>query len=268
MTPGVLSTWSALVGHGVLGDGERVRSCGWALLAGACTAAAVLLALPAPGPARLTRLSGAVGRPVGPPRGVDRWWGAVRRRLRRQQELAAVRASVLELCEAFGAELRAGRSPVEALRAAVPPRGAGTSTALEPLLPLLAVTAEDAPRRLEAVAAQPGCGGLRQLAVCWRVAQESGAALADAVDRTAARQRGDERQRQEVAVLLAGPRATAHLLAALPAVGILLGRTLGADPLHVLLASAVGRACGAAGVVLAVLGWVWTARMASAAVPP
>ncbi|MBC7292327.1 MAG: type II secretion system F family protein, partial [Actinotalea sp.] len=59
---------------------------------------------------------------------------------------------------------------------------------------------------------------------------------------------------------LAGPRATARLLAVLPAVGLLLGAALGAAPWEQLLGGGAGTASGLAGLLLLVIGRQWTAH--------
>jgi tight adherence protein B len=79
-------------------------------------------------------------------------------------------------------------------------------------------------------------------------------ALADAA-------REDERVRRELRTGLAEPRATALVLAALPAVGLLLGAALGADPLAWLLGSPPGAVVLASGIVLEALGALWSWRI-------
>ena len=64
---------------------------------------------------------------------------------------------------------------------------------------------------------------------------------------------------------LAGPRATAALLGALPAVGVLLGTGLGAAPLDVLLRTSWGLGCLVLGSLLTIAGVAWTERIARAA---
>src|SRR5450432_97614 len=73
------------------------------------------------------------------------------------------------------------------------------------------------------VATNPGCAGLRRVAACWRVAAASGAALAPAIDRVADALQDEIDLGRDVTSTLAGPRATAHLLAGLPIIGLLLG---------------------------------------------
>ena len=57
---------------------------------------------------------------------------------------------------------------------------------------------------------------------------------------------------------MAGPRATAMVLAALPAVGVLLGQAMGAAPLAVLTGGGTGGIMLVVGVGLACAGLLWT----------
>ena len=68
--------------------------------------------------------------------------------------------------------------------------------------------------------------------------------------------------RGELRTGLAEPRATAMVLAALPALGLALGAALGADPLSWLTGSGPGRLVLAAGLALEALGVLWSWRIA------
>ena len=57
---------------------------------------------------------------------------------------------------------------------------------------------------------------------------------------------------------LAGPRATAMVLAGLPVLGLGLGELMGAHPVGVLLGSPFGSILLVLGVVLAAVGVVWS----------
>jgi tight adherence protein B len=103
---------------------------------------------------------------------------------------------------------------------------------------------------------------LQQLAACWQVGADSGAGLAAAVARLAASARSAEDVRVDLEGQLAGPRASARMLAVLPFVGIGFGMMLGSDPLAWLLTSVPGRLCLLAGVTLTALGTWWTGRIA------
>ena len=106
---------------------------------------------------------------------------------------------------------------------------------------------------------------LRALGACWTVCAGSGAGLASAVERLEEGLRADAAQRRAVDAELAGPRATAGLLAVLPAGGLLLAAGLGADPLRVLLTTPVGLLCLTVGLALDGLGLWWTGRLVASA---
>jgi tight adherence protein B len=186
----------------------------------------------------------------------------IRRRRRTRAAAAARRAAVVELCTVLAAELRGGRMPRDALlRAAT---GPGNVTELCPAAVTAARSGGDVAAALVA-AAEDGAASLRWLAACWQVAEEQGAGLAAAADRLADHGRADEALRQEVSTQLAGPRATAVLLAVLPGVGVLFGTGLGARPLDILLRTPWGLGCLVLGGLLAVAGVAWTERIARTA---
>lgn len=97
----------------------------------------------------------------------------------------------------------------------------------------------------------------RAVSAAWRLADRTGAPLADTLDNLCV----GLRQQAEVAAVvdgeLAAPRATARLLAVLPLAGIAIGELIGASPLRVLVSSPLGRCCAAAGVLLLVIGQLW-----------
>ncbi|MFF7230766.1 type II secretion system F family protein [Streptomyces sioyaensis] len=188
---------------------------------------------------------------------VRRWLiarGAVRARDRRA-------AAVITLCAAVAGELRAGRQPAQALLAAGTP-GLGAAGS--------AVTAAaryggDVPQALRAAARLPGAEGLTGMAACWQVAVEGGVGLASGLERIAAGLSAQRDQRDELRAQLAGPRATALMLALLPVGGLLMGSALGADPLRVLLHTPAGWGCLVIGGLLEWGGVAWTARIVAAA---
>jgi len=94
-----------------------------------------------------------------------------------------------------------------------------------------------------------------------RLAAATGAPLAMVLDRVGvalAEEADIEGQRRAA---FAGPRATARLLAWLPAFGVLLGMALGADPLGVLLDGRAGSGLLAAAGALSWCGWRWSRRV-------
>lgn len=170
-------------------------------------------------------------------------------------------AAVIGLCAAVAGELGAGRQPAQALLAAgVPGLGAAGSAVMA-----AARYGGDVPRELRAAARLPGAAGLTGMAACWQVAVEGGAGLASGLERIAAGLRAQRDQRDELRAQLAGPRATALMLALLPVGGLLMGSALGADPLRVLLHTPAGWGCLVVGGLLEWCGVAWTARIVATA---
>lgn len=171
------------------------------------------------------------------------------------------RTAASQLCFALAAELRAGRTPAEALERAVtslPAERAGELTGVV----TASRTGGDVTGALRAAATRGGAEGLRRLAACWQVGSGSGAGFAAAVEHLAGALRAEEEHRQEVAARLAGPRSTARLLAALPILGVLMSAGMGMRPFDFLLGNAYGLLCLASGTGLDIAGVIWTHRLA------
>ncbi|MFI6232574.1 hypothetical protein ACIBD9_03315 [Micromonospora sp. NPDC050784] len=119
------------------------------------------------------------------------------------------------------------------------------------------------PHALEVAAIErDGAARLRQLtSAAVRLADRTGAPLAELVERIEADARATDRGLAAAAAQAAGARATAWLLAALPIGGIGLGYGIGVDPMAVLLHSTVGGACAVAAVALQVVGLLWAERL-------
>ncbi|MFF0655131.1 hypothetical protein [Micromonospora tulbaghiae] len=107
-----------------------------------------------------------------------------------------------------------------------------------------------------------GPGRVARLArAAGRLADQTGAPLADLLERIEADARAADRGLAAAAAQAAGARATAWLLAALPLGGIGLGYGIGVDPVAVLLHTPVGAASAVAAVVLQVGGLLWAERL-------
>lgn len=104
-----------------------------------------------------------------------------------------------------------------------------------------------------------------ELAGAWLLATRHGVVLADAVDGLRADVASRRERALRVDATLAGPRATAVILTALPGFGVLLGSGFGADPLSVLLTGTLGGALCLAGSVFLAAGLLWTDRIAGGA---
>ncbi|MEU1760895.1 hypothetical protein ACFYPF_06680 [Micromonospora sp. NPDC005223] len=111
-------------------------------------------------------------------------------------------------------------------------------------------------------AVDDGPGRVARLArAAGRLADRTGAPLADLLERIEADARAADRGLAAAAAQAAGARATAWLLAALPLGGIGLGYGIGVDPVAVLLHTPVGAGSAVAAVVLQVAGLLWAERL-------
>ncbi|MET9493528.1 type II secretion system F family protein [Streptomyces sp. NPDC006552] len=168
--------------------------------------------------------------------------------------------AVIRMCGLMAGEVRAGRQPGEALAVAAREsdalpgaRGAGVVAA--------ARFGGDVAGALREAARRPGAEGLHGLAACWRVAVDRGAGLAAGLDRLAGALRAERDQRADLQAQLAGPWSTAVMLAGLPALGLLLGSAMGAQPLRVLLHTGAGVGCLVVGGALEAAGLWWAVRI-------
>lgn len=164
------------------------------------------------------------------------------------------RRAVILLCRVMAAELRAGQPPQTALRVAVLEAG-----------PLVGEVSDAASLR-RAAERDEDLWALGCLAACWEVAAETGAGLAGVVDALAVSLTEREEQRAEVGARAAGPRTTALVLVGLPLVGVAMSAALGGAPLVFLFTTPMGLLCLVMGVLLDVLGALWTLRMVRGAV--
>ena len=230
-----------------------IALAGAALLA----AIAVLVLLPSTSDGRARRICAPAptGTPRGWQHGMSRIIGRVGVGPASRRRRAAQRMHVVRALATLAAELEAGQPPREALR-----RAAGDPPAWPRALASLRFDG-DVAAALEADGDDRPV--LAHLAACWRVATESGTGLAAAVARLAESARTAEDARVDLEGQLAGPRATARLLALLPVVGIGFGVLLGSDPLGWLLTEPLGRICLGLGVLLTAAGAWWTGRIAA-----
>jgi tight adherence protein B len=164
------------------------------------------------------------------------------RRAVRRAETASRRAA-MDTVAALAAELRAGQSVGAALAAAAHTlEGPG-------------VVGEDA-----ATIA-------RRVGSAVTLAAETGAPLADVLDRLDVHLRAVDRARETATAQAAGTRASAAMLAAMPVAGAGLGILMGTDPVYVLLHTPLGAGCLATAVVLQLTGLAWSARLSTVDVP-
>lgn len=176
---------------------------------------------------------------------------------KRQRASGSNARTVGALTAALASELRSGRTPDQSLQAVL---GGWHGE-----LPGHYVPEADIVTLLTRWSRVRGWGGLAAVAICWRVADSTGAGLADALDRIGEAMRHEYEVAAEVDGQLSAARATASVLATLPVVAVAMGHLLGAKPLSVLLGTPIGVACLVVGAALALAGWWWLTRQVESA---
>lgn len=174
----------------------------------------------------------------------------MRSRFGRGQQLSGRSIDALSSLEA---ELQSGQAPSAALI-----RAAGAPPVWPSALAALRIGG-DVVAALRLDARQTPV--LIQLAACWEVAAHTGSGLSQSVALLAETARTHDELAAALNAELAGPRATTRVLMLLPAVGVLLGVSLGADPLGWLLGNPIGLMCAAGGLLLTAAGWFWSRQL-------
>ncbi len=193
----------------------------------------------------------------------------IRRQLRVRTESHQALTAVDGLAEALRtlvAGLRAGAHPATAAELAAedaPPQTAVTIRAIAAAARLDGdVAAAINTARTPALATALG-----RVTTAWQLAQRYGLPLSDVLDAT----RRDLEQRarfiRQVQARMAGPRLSALALALLPAVGLVLGTAMGANPLAVFTGTALGQVLLVTGVALLCAGIAWSTRITTRVVP-
>ncbi|MGY1770351.1 type II secretion system F family protein [Blastococcus sp. SYSU D00813] len=175
------------------------------------------------------------------------------RRTRREEERVA---ALTEGLGALAAELRSGRPLDEAAAAA----GAACG---DPVGADVLLRAVRAPGSVPPPGPDDGVweASAARLAAAVRLSVRTGCSLAAVAGAVEDDLRARHRHRLELRSALAGPRASAALLAGLPVLALLMGSGVGADPWAVLTTTATGQVLLVLGVVLEAAGLVWTGRL-------
>lgn len=261
LAAGALALWPGPVGSGRVAGMGRARSAArwWSGPAPGGLVGRVVVVLPAAAVAGAV-LAGVGGAVAGGILAVT--VRALRRATVTERTTDAATAGLAETLGAFAAELRTGAAPAQAARAAggdAHPLAARTMALVEATDRL----GGDVPAALRAAARREPVAGehLERLAGAWALADRHGIALAGPVAATAVDLRARARVAGGLRAQLAGPRATATVLAGLPVLGIGLGEGMGAHPWGVLSGSALGQVLLVVGVGLVCAGLAWTARI-------
>ena len=196
----------------------------------------------------------------------------LRRRRRRAAEHEVQRDEMLTALALMIAELSVGAPPARACAVAareISEGGESPSEVAEGLTVLAARAELGGSVVVDGASESRGQGSgsdsagqsWRRIAVAWRTAEHSGVPMGELLESLradlAARRAFTERTRAG----LAGPRATAVVLAGLPLLGIGLGQATGARPIQVLLGGGLGGMLLVIGTALVAAGVVWTERI-------
>lgn len=185
------------------------------------------------------------------------WISRARRRFHTRRHRARLRAATREALAEVVADVRAGQPPARALERALcdrePAPAPRTLAAARWGGDVVAALHDDSRASAQSI--------LAAAAACWSVAAVQGAGLADALDRLVAQDRRAEEVRRQLDAHLAAPRATARMLALLPALGLGLGLAVGGDPIGWLLGTPLGWACLVLGLLLIAAGLAWASRI-------
>jgi tight adherence protein B len=191
--------------------------------------------------------------------------GSAVRAVRSARRAAAGRRRAQAVAEGLGvlaAELRAGRSVEESADAAV--AGCPDEVAAAALGLVL---------RTGAGPPTPAGGSpddvsqvLVRVAAAVRLSARTGCSLAGVAAAVEDDLRARARAETELRAAVAGPRASATVLAGLPVLGLLMGGGVGADPWRVLTTTGTGTVLLVVGVALELAGVTWSSRLVRRAV--
>lgn len=183
-----------------------------------------------------------------------RSWTAGRRDRAQESRLAGLG----EALGALTAELRSGRPLAAAISSAVAACGSEeTGRALARAVRAPGPPARSGPGSRD----DPVASALDRLSAAVLLSTRTGCSLADvvaAVDEDLRARRG---HRRELRSATAAPRASAMLLAGLPALGLAMGSGIGADPWRVLTGTGTGQVLLVVGVALEIIGLAWSRRL-------
>jgi tight adherence protein B len=189
----------------------------------------------------------------------------IHRRWVARHTLRSTLASVDALTEALRsmvAELRAGAHPATAAESAAADARPPAANVMRSIAAAARLDGDIDRALATSRAATPTTATvLTQLSRAWTLAQRHGLPLAEVLDAVRADLEAKVRFARQVVARMAGPRASATILALLPTLGLALGEAMGAHPLHVLTTTPTGQLLLLTGTTLACAGLIWSARI-------
>ncbi len=195
--------------------------------------------------------------------GWRRWRARSQARVR-----TAAAAGLADALRYLVAELRAGAHPAVAADSAASDAAPEAAAALRAL-----AAGERFGGDIDSVLGRAGDDwpelrpALRQLGRGWALAQHHGLPLADVLDAVRRDLEVSQRFAAQVRAKMAGPRASAAVLACLPVLGIALGEAMGAAPVHMLSSSVAGQLLLVLGATLIWAGMAWSRRLTELGTP-
>jgi len=195
-------------------------------------------------------------------------WRGVRTRANQRSRLTATSA-IADGLAAFVAELKAGAHPAAAAAGAAQDAEEPATTVLTGIASTARLGGDVTTALNTMSRAKPDLtSALGPLARAWQLSDQYGVPLAETLD---AVRRDLERRvtfAGQLKARMAGPQASASVLAGLPLFGIALGELSGAHPLHVLTSTTAGQALLLLGALLVCAGLLWSARLTDQAARP
>ena len=187
------------------------------------------------------------------------------RKMRQTQDatIAAV-AGLAEALRAFAEALRTGAHPAIAAQSAAEDAHPDAATVLLTIA-AAARLGGDIEQALATTDLPALAGHLPELGMAVRLSTRNGLPLADVLDAARRDLQLRARHARTVQARMAGPKTTATILAALPLIGIALGESTGASPIHVLAHTGIGQAMLVLGALLISAGLLWTAKLTTQA---
>lgn len=192
----------------------------------------------------------------------------VRARRRVRRSVAAL-AALAEALRAMAGDLRSGAHPATAAESAAQ----DAEPDIAPVFRAIAVSVRLGGEPDAGLAGLPAdsvslpAGVLERVTTAWSLARRYGLALADIVDAVHRDVATRARLAGTLDARMAGPRASALILAGLPVLGVLLGEAMGAAPLGVLFTTTPGQVLLAVGAALLLGGVAWTSAITGRVLP-
>ncbi|AZI57153.1 hypothetical protein EH165_02240 [Nakamurella antarctica] len=182
---------------------------------------------------------------------------------RTRTRAVTARTELIEAVRTLGRELASGASMVAACESAATVTGAAAAPLMRELAAAARLGADVVSFADLGARPDPAQVYVRaRLQAAWTLSREHGIALAALVNEVATGLQSQAEMDDKQSSLLAGPRLSGYLLAALPILGIGLGLGMGANPVPILFGEGVGPILLVVGCSLTCGGLLWAARIA------